>query len=177
MKKLIALAAALTACTTFASNYPPDYCNATVWICKDGPGVVAQISSGCNTGIYVIGYKKSGSLGNNSSLDAVVKFDFGNSANLMRTFQLTPDWQHLGLMTSPIDLGGIIRQVGNGSPTAVSVAFSNGNGDWDSKGGANYYYPMSAHESPNCYTVRTSEPYFSEVPFVAWDVVNEAMSR
>ncbi len=167
----------LVSATSFASNYPADYCNAFVRICKDGPGVVAKVSSGCNSQSYVIGYKKQGALGANSTVDAVVSFRFGDNKSVERNFRIGRDWHNLGFMTSGTYIWDITPKVDMGPLTAISVAFSDSRGTWDSKGGANYYYPVGDYNSASCYSVKTNEEYRSDIPNAAWNVINEAMSN
>lgn len=177
MKKLVVLIMALAPFTSIASNYPTDYCHAVVRVCKQGPGVVAQVSSGCNFGVYVIGYKKDGLLGNNSFVDAVVQFKFGDYSIVKKDFRTTPDWHNLGFITSELNIWSIVGRTGSGPLTAISIAFSDGKGAWDSNNGENYQFPIGSYESPSCYFVKTNENYTSTVPFSAWNVINEAMSR
>lgn len=176
MKTIIAITICMTVSTVFASNYPADYCHANVKVCKDGPGVVAQISSGCNSGVYIIGYKKQGKFGNDSFVDAVVNFKFGNNLTAKSDFRITPDWNNLGFLTPGINLQSVVGSMSSGPLTEISIGFSDGNGAWDSNG-TDYHYPIGAAEAPNCYSVKTNEDYFSQVPFAAWSVVNEAMRR
>jgi hypothetical protein len=177
MKKIIALTLtmALTSMASFASNYPGNYCNASVTICEDGPGIVARISSGCSSGTYIIGYKKEGLLGSNSFVDAVVQFHF-TGETIQKKYRITPDWNHLGFMTPEINS----YDIAGGAPHSISIAFSNGNGIWDSKYGSNYFYPLdfqASDKTNNCYTVKIDEVFTSTIPFLAWEIINAAMRK
>ncbi len=178
MKRLIALGLALSSISALASNYPSDYCHANVRICEDGPAIFANIHSGCNsTGVYVIGYKKAGVLGSNLFVDAIVNFKYGNSQTVQLDFRVTPDWNNLGFLTSGIDLWSATGRVNSDAPTDISIAFSDGHGIWDSRGGANYHFPINDNQSATCYNVSTNDNYYSQVPYSAWNVINEAMTR
>lgn len=180
MKKLFVLIMILAPFAGIASNYPTDYCHAVVRVCKQGPGVVAQVSSGCNSSTYVIGYKKNGLLGNNSFVDAVVQFKLGDYSIVKKDLRITPDWHNLGFITSELKIWSIVGRSGNWPITAISIAFSDGKGAWDSNYGENYQFPIGSYESPSCYSVKTNENYTSTVPLVpfsAWNVINEAMAR
>jgi hypothetical protein len=175
MKNFIALIISLTTLSAFASNYPSDYCYANVRICKDGAGIVAKVSSGCHSGVYIIGYKKQGILGNNSSVDAIVNLRFGEYYNVNETFRLTPDWHNLGFISSELPMGNMVGRAGSIPLSSITIAFSDSKGAWDSNFGANYNYPIASYQSPNCYSVRTNENYNSQIPFAAWAVINQAM--
>lgn len=177
MKKLMVTGLVLFSLSAFASNYPSDYCHAHVRICTDGPGVVAQVSSGCNSGVYVIGYKKDGLFGDNSFVDAVVNFKFGNYSTVGANFRVTPDWNNLGFLTPGINVWTVVGRAGSGPVTEISIAYSNGSGGWDSNYGANYNFPVGDYRAANCYNVKTNDDYTSQVPYSAWDVINTAMSR
>lgn len=168
MKTLLTIAMTLASFSSFASNYPSDYCHARVTICEDGPGVVAHIHGGCNSST-VIGYKKSGILGHNSFVDAVVEYRFSNGMIARRDYRITPDWNHLGFITHEIkDISG----------NEMYIAFSNGSGAWDSRNNHNYYFPVGNSEAANyCYTVVTNDDYTTNIPLSAWDIINEAMKR
>jgi hypothetical protein len=174
MKKTIAMTLYLAVSTSFASNYPEDYCHARVMVCEDGPGIVARVSSGCSTELYVIGYKKKGQFGKNSFVDSVVNFKFGNYSTVKGDFRITPDWNHTGFITSGINPWTVVGRSGTGPILEISVAFSDGNGAWDSLDGANYHFAVGS-ESPYCHSTKTNEIFTSQIPFAAWDVINEAM--
>lgn len=177
MKKLFAFIVVIAPIAIFASNYPADYCNAVVRVCENGPGIVAHITSGCNSGAYVVGYKKSGRLGNSSFVDAILQYNFGNNVN-QKVLRITPDWHNLGFITSEINAYSFIGGRGyGGSLDSISIAFSDAKGNWDSKNGDNYNYPIGVYDASTCYSVKTNEMFTSQVPYAAWNVINEAMSR
>lgn len=175
MKTFLFLSMSLLSASAFASNYPSDYCHANVKVCEDGPAIVAQITSGCNSAAYVIGYKKSGVFGANSFVDAIVNLHVGNST-ATKSIRVTPDWNNLGFLTPAISLSSALGNSSN-SLNRMSIAFSDGNNSWDSINGVNYQFPVGDDQANNCYTVKTNENYFSQIPLSAWKVINNALSR
>lgn len=176
MKMIYSLIFSLSAFTALASNYPSDYCNAHVRICENGPGVVALVTSGCNSGAYVIGYKKSGILANNSFVDAVLQLNFNNST-VKKDIRITPDWHNLGFLTPQMNLWDLVVNTGYVQINSISIAFSDGKGGWDSQSGANYNYPVGKSEDDKCYSVKTNEDFMTQVPFAAWNIINQIMGR
>lgn len=177
MFRFVTLFFSLVSVSALASNYPADYCYANVRICEDGPAVFAQVSSGCNSGVYIIGYKKAGMLGQGAYVDAVAKFHMGNNAPVNLNFRISPDWNSLGFLTSGLSVWDFYGMAGRGPVTEVAIAFSDSYGNWDSRNGANYHFPIGNYNAETCYNVKTSENYYSMVPFAAWGVINEAMKR
>ncbi|MEK6627940.1 MAG: hypothetical protein AABY53_04890 [Bdellovibrionota bacterium] len=176
MKQFLAIIVTLSSLTLFASNYPPDYCHARVKICEDGPAVVAQVSSGCSSEQYVIGYKKSGLLSHNSFVDAVINFHFSEQSPPIRTtnLRISPDWHNLGFI-STANQWTFPGRGGQLSITALSIAFSDGKGNWDSNNSYNYYFPVGSNLPNNCYSVKTNEDLMGRIPLSVWTVINEAM--
>jgi hypothetical protein len=154
---------------SFASNNFSNNCSAYVTICGDGPGIVAKVTSQCkSTSAFVFGYKKQGVLGNNNYVDAHVKFTFENGSNNISNIRITPDWHNLGFLTAEILYPNV---------TDISIAFSDGNGAWDSNYGSNYHYAIYTTSSSQCYTKITNEEFTEHVPFGAWDIINEALAK
>lgn len=81
------------------------------------------------------------------------------------------DWHNLGFLTSDF------KVLNYGQLTDISIAYSDANGSWDSKNGANYHFPIGAYQAPGCYTVKTSEDFYNQVPLSAWSVITEALKK
>lgn len=155
--KILLVLLALAPLSSEASNYPPDYCRQRVYTTSEGPLLVGYVASGCGSSA-VIGYKKSGvlakSLDSPVALSAVItgkctliastdKNKLGDELIYKSTIQLGREYHGTGYMSAPISLYDFAPSPclyqGRGSVKIVlNVAFSDNQGNWDSKYGVDY---------------------------------------
>ncbi|MCX5792211.1 MAG: hypothetical protein NTY45_08365 [Elusimicrobia bacterium] len=136
MKKLlIAAVFVLTAAGAQASNYPADYCQQHVRVATNGPALLAVVGSGC-MGKDVLGYKKSGILGNAYSVEAVIRTECGegysggyNTTTVETRLTLTREWNGNGFLSYSLEPSFFC---GNGSNYIRKMEISfNANGQSD----------------------------------------------
>ena len=85
-----------TAGISAASNYPPDYANQTVSVVAKAPVIMAKVTSGVMREKFVIGYKKSGILGNYDTINAVVKVVYKDNRVTESIISIGNEWNGPG---------------------------------------------------------------------------------
>ncbi len=183
MKKILILLSVLIAVSAMASNYPTDYCNQSVSVQHEGPLMVASVASGC-FGKVVFGYKKSGLLVSSmtSKVDLVVKGiceKRGVQLQKQTVVVMGREWHGTGYMSSamnPYKFAPDECSVGgtSGVQFRYEFAFSDGQGNWDSRGGANYHM-RSLFWDGSGRQYKTNEAG-DDINMKAWDIIVSEMS-
>lgn len=178
---------ALFSTVASASNYPPSAFHQTVRLIHDGPALFTHVSTGIGwMAKDLIAYQSSGYLAafNPDTLDAVITAKCttvnGTSASKTTTVQLGREWHGTGYMSIPLDFSHHIPAncYHNGS-AAITVAFSDGQGHWDSRFGQNYGYDRSEFNSLGSSdgrvlvlnTLRSYSAGSSGINGLAWDFI------
>lgn len=161
---------------SFASNYPPDYCQQNVRIQDLGHGLIAQVSSGCGTEL-VLGYRNSGPLAQNSpeKIDAILvsrcRQHDGSAAQKTTTVTLGKEWHGAGYMSAPFYLDACPYSDSWEKPV-VGVAFSDGRGRWDSNYGRNYAMDLM---SLGGTSPRRSQDVGPGIGLNSWNILIDAL--
>lgn len=183
LRFLFVLGLSTLSCVSWASGYPPDYTHQTVKLLHQGPVVFATVSSGIMNKI-VVGYKRSGFLSqfNRESIEAVIIGDCANrgvETQKVTRLKIGREWNGTGYMSIPLHVSGHLpEECRFMSDWKLSVAFSDGVGNWDSRFGRNYDYSSedSLAHAPNVIVFSTGDSGV-EINQLAWRFITEQMRK
>jgi len=160
--------------SSFASGYPPNYCDQTVRLIHQGPAIFAHIDSGCIAG-DVIGYKNSGVLARNNPefIDAVIT---GHCGVLQKTkvVRLGREYNGRGYLNDGKFTIQSFSYELDCPEVTLEIAFNSGQ-QWDSDYGRNYRLGIQDFYGPRVrsYATKQGSPY-GAINLAAWDfIVNE----
>lgn len=189
MKATLFVLAFICACS-WASNYPPEYSHQTVRTLSKGPALFAHIGSGILSQ-DVIGYRNNGVLAKLTPkpnfIDAIITTEcerkIGNQHEKLTkttTIKLGPEWHGTGYMTPPHSYYSYVVDF---CPvdSLIKVAFSDGNGHWDSKEGADYRYRGQGFRAQDRENEGATEDKLHEgdyqISLKAWDIIVKKMKE
>lgn len=174
------LAAAALAFTVagaaLASNYPSDYCQQRVYSINNGPSLLARVGSGC-TDQLAIGYKNSGVLASSQveEIDAVVTGSCKiSSLEKVTVVKLQKEWNGTGYMNKPDYTSFYPQDCHRDSLKKIAVAYSDGQGNWDSRYGDNYNATMEDFYNAGS---TLSSSYGPEIGIDAWKIIINEMKK
>ncbi|MBF0545029.1 MAG: hypothetical protein HQM08_11370 [Candidatus Riflebacteria bacterium] len=132
----------------FASNYPSDYTYQRLNIGVQGPVLLGIVGSGIMGPDFVIGYKKSGMLGQADKVNVFIRFTAKNGATFDCRQVLTKEWNGTGFLSKNLSYWDLDKELydfaqKNAYISQVELAFSAGD-NWDSQNGKNYIFTMQS---------------------------------
>ncbi|HAH32251.1 MAG TPA: hypothetical protein DCL44_08060 [Elusimicrobia bacterium] len=143
-----------------------------------GPAVVA-IVKGDTMRKFVVAYKKTGILGNSSTITAVMRVTYsvypGALMTKDRTFTISNDWNGTGFMTYSLSNYEMLGEDGEGNGVKkIELSFL-ADGQWDSNYNANYVMTMDDFENAPAFVLKRCENLDIDIP--SWNFITEQMRK
>lgn len=180
MKKIAAatLLALVAAGGVKASNYPPSYFYQTARVVSKGPAVVAKVTSGVMRKL-VIGYKKSGILGAQDRINAVVRVTYltnhDNTRTIEQVIPIEKEWHGTGFLTPSISYHYLAGASDVMEIQKIELAFFAG-AQWDSNYSANYVVEKNEFEN-NAAIFRSEHSGGPDIDWYCWDFIVSQMRK